>query len=204
MQHAGGPLVGPRRQHQQVGGHALGRGAGLGQQPRRALVVQLALARRELLVDRVPDQRVHEAQRRLGAQDLGPGQRRVASATASASSPVWAATVGTSAAAPSTATARATWTVSGASRARRINTVRDTARGPTSSTRSTWEASGSTPSERSADTSWPRSSGLPPVAFWQAAAKRSSGSRPSPALTNSRPAAGLSGCGRTAWPTDRR
>ena len=46
-------------------------GAGLAQHFRRALVLELALGRRQLVVDRIADERVHEAQRRLGAQDLG-------------------------------------------------------------------------------------------------------------------------------------
>ena len=40
-----------------------------------ALMLELALGRRELVVDAVSDERMHEIQRWLGAEDLGADQR---------------------------------------------------------------------------------------------------------------------------------
>jgi hypothetical protein len=59
---------------EQLRGHLLVRRASVPQHDRRSLVQQAPLARRELVVDRVAHERVHEAQRRVGTQDLGPRQ----------------------------------------------------------------------------------------------------------------------------------
>ena len=66
------PLLPAPRRGEQVRRDLLGGRAGVEQHARRALVLQLALAERQLLVDGVADQRVDEGDRRLAAQDLGP------------------------------------------------------------------------------------------------------------------------------------
>ena len=63
-----------RRDQQEVRGDPLGGGSGLAQQAGGAVVLELALAGRQVVVDGVADQRVDEPQRRLLPQDLDPGQ----------------------------------------------------------------------------------------------------------------------------------
>lgn len=64
------------RRVEQLGGHLVLRRAALPQQLSRASVLELPLGGRKLLVDGLPDQRVHEPQRRFAVQDLGLGQLR--------------------------------------------------------------------------------------------------------------------------------
>ena len=67
------PRVAARRRRHQLRRDPLRRGAELEQQPRRARVLEPAPRRRQLAVDRVAHQRVHE--RLVRAQDLGPHER---------------------------------------------------------------------------------------------------------------------------------
>ena len=67
-------VAAPRRVHQ-LAGDLVQRRADPAQHAGRARVQQLALAERQALVDGVAHQRVHEARRRLRAQDLGPRER---------------------------------------------------------------------------------------------------------------------------------
>ncbi len=69
------PGVAPRRREQQLGGDALRAGAELGEQPCRPLVLECAHRGGELAVDGVADQRVDEAERLVGTQDLRAGER---------------------------------------------------------------------------------------------------------------------------------
>ena len=71
----GDPLLPAARRPQQVRRHVLGRRARLAQHARGVLVLELALAQRQLLVDGVAHERVDEAQRRFRPQDLGPRER---------------------------------------------------------------------------------------------------------------------------------
>ena len=65
------PLVVARRHVEQLGGDALG-GVAVGVElARRAQVHELALAGRDVGVDRLAHERVDEAERLLGAEDLG-------------------------------------------------------------------------------------------------------------------------------------
>ena len=64
------PRAAAARRLQQLRRDLLGRRARVVQQLRRALVQQPALPRRQLVVDRVADQRVDEPERRIRAQDL--------------------------------------------------------------------------------------------------------------------------------------
>ena len=64
-----------RRREHQLRGDPLRARAELGQQPRRAGVLEPAPGGRQLEVDRVADERVDEAERLVGAQDLGPHER---------------------------------------------------------------------------------------------------------------------------------
>ena len=130
----------------------------------RARVQELALARPAARVDGVAHERVHEAGRRLGAQDLGARERAIAPATCASARPVSAATAGRSAPSPSTATARAT--ARGLARQPREpqqHRAATIAREPIARTTSACAASGCTPSVSSARSSWRTSSGLPPV-----------------------------------------
>ena len=72
-----------------------------------------------------------------------------------------------------------------------------TARGPTARTASTLRAAGAMPSASSVRRSWRSSSGLPPVASWQAAQNAGSASSPSSARTSAATAAAPSGPGRS-------
>ena len=74
-QHLDDPWLRLARRAQQVARDLLGGRPGGVQHARGARVLQLALARRQREQDGVGDERVHECQRRLGAQDLGAGQR---------------------------------------------------------------------------------------------------------------------------------
>ena len=107
----------------------------------------------------------------------------MASAARSSDRSARLATERRSAPSPSTATARATGAASGPSRARRVSTVRVTARGPMSRITAAWSASGGTPSAAIVLTSSCSNSGLPPVALCVAWAKRPSGSVPSRSRT---------------------
>ena len=71
----GDPGLGAARHHEQVRGHVLRCGAQVDQRLGRALVLQLALGRCELVVDRVAHERMHEPERRIRAQDLGSHER---------------------------------------------------------------------------------------------------------------------------------
>ena len=64
------PVLSVPRHRQDVRGDVLGRCADLEQEPRRALVVQLPLARREVAVDGCLNERMDEAERRIRPQDL--------------------------------------------------------------------------------------------------------------------------------------
>ena len=55
-------------------GHLVGLGAGVAQHRGGTRVHQLALTSRQLLVDGLAHQRVHEPERRPGAEDLRPGE----------------------------------------------------------------------------------------------------------------------------------
>jgi hypothetical protein len=74
-QQRGDPRFGAARHRQQVGGDLLRRSADADQDARGALMLELALGRREVVVDAVSHERMHEVQRHLGAQDLGADQR---------------------------------------------------------------------------------------------------------------------------------
>jgi hypothetical protein len=65
------PVLAARRRHQELRRDVVGRGAHVEQHPRRTCVLELALARRQLAVDGVADERVHEVERGLGAEDVG-------------------------------------------------------------------------------------------------------------------------------------
>ena len=71
----GHPLLPAPRRGEQVRRDLLGRRARVEQHARGPLVLELALAERQLLVDGVAHERVDEAERRLAAQDLRPRQR---------------------------------------------------------------------------------------------------------------------------------
>ncbi len=75
LEQLGGPGGAAARRGEQLGGDVLGVGARIAQRQRGALVRQLALARRELVVDGVADERVHERERRLGTEDLRAHER---------------------------------------------------------------------------------------------------------------------------------
>jgi hypothetical protein len=75
-QRGDGLWIGGRRAAQKVRGDPLRFGSCLGEEPRGARVCVLPLGRRELLVDGRPDQRVHELERRLGAEDVDPREGR--------------------------------------------------------------------------------------------------------------------------------
>ena len=192
------PRVAARRREHQLRRDPLRRRAEVDQQPRRPLVLEPAPRGGQLEVDRVADQRVHEAERLVGAQDLGPHQRvdrlrgrRLVDPGERRRSP---AGPGCS---PSTATARATSAAGAGSRASRSRTVRDTARGPIARTDAACAASGTTCSAASAVSSWRSSSGLPAVTSWQAAANASSAS-PSSSETIPAVPSSVSGRGCTA------
>ena len=125
------PRVGARRREHQLRRDPLRAGAELGQQPRGAGVLEPAPGGGQLEVDGVADERVDEAERLVGAQDLGAHERldrlRGASSRRSRRAP---AIAGSPACSPSTATARATAAAGAGSRASRSSTVRETARGP--------------------------------------------------------------------------
>ncbi len=70
----GDPGLPARRRREELRGDLLGRGAGVVHQLRRSTVLELALGRRDALVDGGPDERVGEPQRRAGAEDLGVGE----------------------------------------------------------------------------------------------------------------------------------
>lgn len=74
MQHARHLGIPSGRNREQVRGHLLGGRPGIHQHSRRASVLEFAITRREIPIDRVADERMHEAQRRLGAQDLGASE----------------------------------------------------------------------------------------------------------------------------------
>jgi hypothetical protein len=59
-----------------MGGDLLGRSTPLGEHRRSASMADDALAERQLVVDRVADERMHERRRSLRLQDLGACQRR--------------------------------------------------------------------------------------------------------------------------------
>ena len=69
------PLLAALRSREQVRRDLLGRGSGVAQHARRLLVLQLALAERQLLVHGVAHERVHEADRQVRPQDLGARKR---------------------------------------------------------------------------------------------------------------------------------
>jgi hypothetical protein len=98
---------------------------------------------------------------------------------------------------PSSATARASLFASIGSRDRRRATARLTASGPISRTVAAWPALGEMASEASVCISARTSSGLPPVASWQAAVKSSSGSAPRRSRASEATAPALSGPGRS-------
>ena len=60
---------------QQLRGHPFGLCPGSFEQPRRPCMPAVALGRGQRLVDGRPDQRMHEPERRLRAQDVDPGER---------------------------------------------------------------------------------------------------------------------------------
>jgi hypothetical protein len=69
------PRVTGRLGTQQLRGHALRARFALGEHARRAGVPDRALARRQPLVHRCPDERVHEVERELGFKDRDGGKR---------------------------------------------------------------------------------------------------------------------------------
>jgi hypothetical protein len=69
-QRVGHPLLTTRRDRQKLRGHALGRGSRLRENPGGARVEQLALARRDVVVDRVAHEGVHEGELRIAAEYL--------------------------------------------------------------------------------------------------------------------------------------
>ena len=75
LQQLGDPRLAARGRHEQLRRDLLAGRAVVAQHAGRALVLQLALGGRELVVDGVAHERVHEAQRRLGAQDLRAHER---------------------------------------------------------------------------------------------------------------------------------
>ena len=175
---------------------------------------QRALARRDVGVDRVADQRVDEVERVPVEEDLAAGQhveggsRRPPPSAATGRPPLTRSAIG-----PSTATARATVvTVALGMRRRRSVTSEVIARDPTARTVSTWAASGGTPWSASARSSWRRSSGLPEVIRWQVATNVSA-PRPSRSVTRAAVPCSVSGAGaaptadssrRRARPAGRR
>ena len=171
------PVLAAARHRQDVRGDLLGRGVALEQEPRRALVAQLALARREVAVDGGLHERMDEAERRLGPQDLranelsarrGDGLAVEAGERADDRELRAVAEDGERSAPRSPRR--------GESRASRRSTARDAARGPSSATTSTCAASGGTCSASSVFRSSLSSSGLPCVEAWQASANAGSDS----------------------------
>jgi hypothetical protein len=75
LKHIDDPLVAAARHREQVGRHLVGGRPRPAQLGGRAGVHQLTVRRGELLVDGVAHQRVHEADRRLGMEDLGAAER---------------------------------------------------------------------------------------------------------------------------------
>ena len=194
------PLVAARRHREQVRGDPLGGRAGVGEQRRAARRVgELALAGRRRPGRRPPGSAGGRSRAAGRAQDLGLAElagraRRDGRARRSAS----AARVGTSKPSPRTPTARATAPASGDSRESRSSTARETARGPSSSTTPALAAVGAVPSSRIAFISSCRSSGLPPVAAWQASAKAGVGACAEPLLDHAAArASALSAPGRS-------
>ena len=78
LEHLGDPRLAGPRGLEQLGRDRVAARAGVVEHPRGARVAQLALAGRQLLVDRAAHQGMDEAQRRLGREDLGPGEGRQA------------------------------------------------------------------------------------------------------------------------------
>ena len=74
-QQRGHPLLAALGSREQVRRDLLGRRAGVAQHARRLLVLQLALAERQLLVHGVAHERVDEAEREVRPQDLGARER---------------------------------------------------------------------------------------------------------------------------------
>ena len=75
-EHVRDPLLSPARHREQVSRHLVGRRACVAERLGRMRVHQLTLGRGQLVVDGVADERVHEAERRLVAEDLRAGERR--------------------------------------------------------------------------------------------------------------------------------
>ncbi len=198
LQQLRGPGGAAARREQQLRRDLLDVRARLAEHLRRALVLQLALGGRELVVDGVAHERVDEAERRLGADDLRadelarrrrpPRARRGRPARRRAGARRSPRARRSRAPPPGRRSER---------RESRSSTVLDTARGPTARTTSTWSATGWTPSASSARRSWRSSSGLPPVAWWQAAQKPGSASSPRRSRTSAATASALSGPGRS-------
>ncbi len=74
LQDLGDPRLAGARGLEQLGGDGVAARAGVEQHPGGARVAELAVPGRDLLVDGAAHERVDEAQRRLGGEDLGPGQ----------------------------------------------------------------------------------------------------------------------------------
>jgi hypothetical protein len=81
QQNLGHPTLATRCYREEVARDDLGCGAEIGKRPGGALVLECALRRRKLVIHGVAHERVHEAEWRLGPQDLCCDEPRVVSAT---------------------------------------------------------------------------------------------------------------------------
>ena len=198
----GGPPAATRGE-QEVRGDLLGCGTVLLEHPGRPLVLQRALGGRQVVVDRVADERVDEGEAALVGEHLGAAERverrggvvlRLAGEGRDRRQ---------ARASPSTATARATAVRTGGIRRSRSVTRLDTAREPTARTVSGWDTSGRTPSASSARRSWRSSSGLPDVMRWHASTNASAAS-PSRSCTSVPVAPADSGRGRSTLAEESR
>ncbi len=128
--------------------------------------------------------------RRCGAPVTSPARSSSASASAALSSGT-SASVATSlsdtSCSPRIASARATGPPALGSRSRRRSTDARTVSGPSDATRSALASVGSIPSARTSLTSCSSRNGLPPVAWWQAAAKAGSDDPSSASMRRSAP-----------------
>ena len=188
-------VAAPRRL-EQLRRDLLGGRAGVAQQPRRPLVQQRALARRQLVVDRVAHERVDEPERRVGPQDLRAGERARRGRDGRLVEAGQRRDRGQLGALAEHADgARDGGGVAGqprrAGRARCSRRRAGRRRGP----RRAASRRAPRPRPRAPAASWRSSSGLPPVASWQAAQNASSAPAPSRARTSAAAPGALSGPG---------